>query len=434
MSASYSSQKGGRHLAPKDKKSAARPRRTAPTQTPVARPRPRPTAEELGTSTANVIRTAGNKAGGAIATFLATCREWGSQAASGLKEAIDVGNLAPEIQSPNRVSRAPAHTATSHELRPSSVGLLERSSEETGLEVSMLESLGFYSDDSAMVVSVAPTPPGVAPAAQSRSQVPDIELNDWRPHVISRSKLGSGRLSTAMVVGLSVSLLILIAMVITLLRAPADTALRQTNELSASATGLAESLSRLDAVVASPTNEVSQATALLIDVERSARDLFDRAARLPDDDVGRQAAIGAAQSALALETALGDALSYRVVLQPLWTSPDLAPISDSADAAGLLAGWQVELGNLVQSFPSNPALENHQTQVAGFVEGFDSWRIDYLDALTAGDSASADASLADLEGQLALLAQAGEESLGAIFTAADAERSRLIRALTTLAS
>lgn len=430
MSASYSSQRGGRHLAPKTKKST-------PSQPTRQRSRPAmPTAEELGSSTAHALRAAGTRAGGAVGSFLSAFKEWGTQAATGFRDAIDVGSLAADVGQSSRGRSSEISMSANRELRPSAVGLLERSSDESGLEVSMLESLGFYSDDSALVVRVPTTPPGVAPvpAARFRSQVPDLEIDDWQPHVIARSKLGSGRLSNAMVIGLSVSLLILVAMVITLLRAPGDNALRQTNALASSATELAASLSRLDALIASPGEDVTQSTALLLDVERSARDLFDRAARLPENDPTRQAAIGAAQSVLAVETALGDSLSYRVVLQPLWDSPDLAGVTDSAEAAELLATWQVELSNVVSGFPASAALEDHQEQVKAFVSAFDAWRISYLDALTAGDSATAEAGLTDLEGQLALLAQAGEDSLGAIFTAADSERSRLIRSLTTLAS
>jgi hypothetical protein len=98
----------------------------------------------------------------------------------------------------------------------------------------------------------------------------------------------------------------------------------------------------------------------------------------------------------------------------------------------MIANWQVDLADMVESFPDSPPLDEHIAQVTDFVAGFDQWRIRYLDALTAGDAAKADAAEADLEGQLALLAQAGEETLGAVFAAADAERGRLIRALDSL--
>jgi hypothetical protein len=373
------------------------------------------------------------KTGQGITSVVSALRQWGSEASSGLREAIDIGGLSTDE------NKTPSRNASSHEAerppRATAVGVLDRHQSDQGLELSMLESLGFYSDDSSLVVTVAETPPGIAPslpAPDSRSQVPDIDIGGWRPHAIARSKLGGGRLSSTAIIGLSVTLVVLIAMITSLLRGPAETAARQNNQLSDVATELVGSLSRLDAVMAAPTGEVAASTSLLLDVDRSARDLFDVAAALPEDNASRQAAIGAAQSALAMETALGDALSYRVILQPLWDSPALAGVTDSTEAASMIANWQVDLADMVESFPDSPPLDEHIAQVTDFVAGFDQWRIRYLDALTAGDAAKADAAEADLEGQLALLAQAGEETLGAVFAAADAERGRLIRALDSL--
>lgn len=436
------STRGGRHLAPKKQKTArlALPKaRSTPVRehrqakARLETPRPTfPTAEELGSSTAALLRGVGAKTGHGITTVMSALRQWGSEAATGLREAIDMGGFSTE-------EKVPVRNETSQERdrspRASAVGVLDRNQSDQSLELSMLESLGFYSDDSALVVTVAEMPPGIAPslpAPDSRSQVPDIDIGGWRPHVIARSKLGGGRLSSTAIIGLSVTLIVLIAMITSLLRGPGETAARQNNQLSDVATELAASLSRLDAVMAAPTGEVAESTSLLLDVDRSARDLFDVAAALPEDNASRQAAIGAAQSALAMETALGDALSYRVILQPLWDSPVLDGVTDSTEAASMVANWQVDLADMVESFPDSPPLDEHVAQVTDFVAGFDQWRVRYLDAVTAGDTAKADAAEADLEGQLALLAQAGEETLGAVFAAADAERGRLIRALDSL--
>lgn len=447
--------RGGRHLAPKQNRRSERwvvPKAKAKRARAHRQPQPRavaadatkpsfPTAEELGTSTVDMLRTITSTTGRGISGLVTTLRQWGFQAASGLREAIDVGGLSAEDSVTSRPGNRRVTTDSSpearHSLPSSAVGLLERTEADSGLDLSMLETLGFYSDDSALVVTLPePRAPGISPSLPppgSRSQVPDLDIGGWHPHVIARSKLGGGRLSSATIIGLAATLIVLMAMIASLLRAPADNAVRQNNQLSEAATELAASLSRLDAVIAAPTGGVAEATSLLLDVDGSARDLFDLAAALPDDNVSRQAAIGAAQSALAMETALGDALSYRVVLQPLWNSPSLEGMTDSTEAASLIATWQVELGAMVESFPTNPALDQHASQVASFVESFDSWRINYLDAVTAGDVAGVGAAQADLEGQLALLAQAGEETLGAVFTAADTERGRLIRALDTLA-
>jgi hypothetical protein len=439
------SSRGGRHLAPKSKRQPQRPAlpKRKPRgghrlpKDPVSADVPKaafPTAEEMGSTTAAVLRGVRTKTGQGISTVVSALRQWGSEAATGLREAIDVGGFSTD-DSKARPKRLSTPDAQSERIqRAGAVGVLERG--DPGIELSMLESLGFYTDDSALVVTVAePVAPGIAPTLgvpDSRSQVPDLDIGGWRPHVIARSKLGGGRLSSTAIIGLSVTLIVLMAMIASLLRAPAQTAARQDNQLAGAATELVASLSRLDAVMATPTGEVAESTSLLLDVDRSARDLFDLAASLPEDNASRQAAIGAAQSALAMETALGDALSYRVILQPLWNSPALSGVTDSTEAASMLASWQVELASMAESFPNSPPLDNHITQVSNFIAGFDEWRVRYLDAVTAGDSAKAGAAEADLEGQLALLAQAGEETLGAVFTAADAERARLLRALDSL--
>ncbi len=122
-----------------------------------------------------------------------------------------------------------------HSSSSTAVGLLERP-EAGSIELSMLETLGFYSDSDEMVVTITEaTPPGIAPtlpAPSSRSQVPDLEITGWRPHVIARSKLGRGRVSSFTIVGLTLSLIILVALVASLLQAPAATTARQTSELS----------------------------------------------------------------------------------------------------------------------------------------------------------------------------------------------------------
>jgi hypothetical protein len=343
---------------------------------------------------------------------------------------IDLGRLSGDTSNGSRHSAGETAPST----RRAAVGILER--EENGaIELSMLESLGFYSDADDLVVTLTEAPiPGIAPlpAASPRSQVPDLELTEWRPHTIARSKLTRNRLSSLMIVGLSVSLIILVALVASLLQAPAATTARQTSELSASATELAGSLSRLDAIIADPAGGVAESSALLLNVDEAARSLFDKAATLPDDTVSRQSAIGAAQAALALKTALGDALSYRVLLEPLWQSPELEGVTDSTEAAAEIAKWQVALTEIRDNLPSSPDLEYHVDQVRAFIDGVETWRIDYLDALTAGDLGAAGAAAADLEGQMAILAQNGEAALTTVFTEADVERARLIRGLAEL--
>ncbi|HEY7582442.1 MAG TPA: hypothetical protein VIB78_02360, partial [Acidimicrobiia bacterium] len=120
-----------------------------------------PTAEELGSSTAALFRGMSAKTGQGITSVVSALRQWGSEASSGLREAIDIGGLSTDE------NKTPSRNASSHEAerppRATAVGVLDRHQSDQGLELSMLESLGFYSDDSSLVVTVAETPPGIAP-------------------------------------------------------------------------------------------------------------------------------------------------------------------------------------------------------------------------------------------------------------------------------
>jgi hypothetical protein len=170
-------------------------------------------------------------------------------------------------------------------------------------------------------------------------------------------------------------------------------------------------------------------------VDTAARDLFDAAALLGDDteqQVLRQSAATLAERALALESSVGDALNYRLVLNPLWKSPDLGGVVDPTSAAAEVATWQTQLIDMVDSLPTSNELGVHVDQVRGFVEGLEAWRVRYLDALALGDLSTAEAAVADLDGQLALLAQSGEDILSGLFDDASAERSRILSDLASI--
>jgi hypothetical protein len=322
------------------------------------------------------------------------------------------------------------------------------SSREHLLEVSVLESLGFFDPANEIVVTMGPTTPYPQPEASApaptpptprpgvRSLIPDIDLLGWRPHVIARSKLGKGRYSTMMITILAVSLLVLAVVVANLLRAPAEQTARQENTLTEASTRLGSALSGLEPVLANVTTDVAEATSSLISVESAARDLFDAAALLGDDpeqQVLRQSAASLAQRSMDLEASIGEALNYRRVLDPLWDSPDLVGVVDPTDAAAAVAGWQAQLGDLVASLPDTAQLQVHVDQVRGFVEELDGWRVRYLDALSLGDLGTAEAAVADLDGQLALLAQSGEDTLSRLFDDASTERSRILSDLASIA-
>jgi hypothetical protein len=376
-----------------------------------------------------------------------TGKVWAQQAMGGLRDIVEIKSVIPERTPQVRhvVSEADtpggdtARLASSPAAAPatssaaSGVQLLERATlpHDYLLEVSVLETLGFY--DPAAVVSVSvdsapgkaavgslPRPDAIVPP-QRKSLIPDIDLSNWKPHVIARSKLGKGRLSSMAIVGLSVTLVILVALVAGLVRGH----------------DLTVALTELDPILADATTDVAEATPLLIAVDDSARLLFDAAAQLgdnPEQQVLRQSATSVAERALDLESLLGDALSYRLVLNPLWRSPELAGLVDATQAAAAIATWQSQLGDMADTLPRTPELSGHVTLVQEFIADLDDWRFGYMDALAVDDLAGAEAAVADLEGQLALLAQSGEETLTTIFADAGVERRSLLANLGSIAS
>ncbi|MGQ0849826.1 MAG: hypothetical protein ACT4OP_12055 [Actinomycetota bacterium] len=429
-----STRKGGRHLAPK-----------AGRHTTVTHP-PRttfPTAEDLGTRTAEVLRRSAGSSRSIVAYFIQSCRVWGTEAKRGLREIVDLRNLAGEPlprYMPDRAARpkirkpVPAHPSI-----PTSAGgvaVLEAPERDPLLEVTFLESLGFYGPESTVVVSMAPTQSVVSHPRPSKSQIPDIDLTGWKPHVIARSKLGKGRLSMFTIIGLSISLLVLAAVVVSVVRGPSQSVERQRESVIELGVDLATALRRLDSVLLEPSGEMAEATGLLIDVNTVARDLYDAAAVLPDDletTVLRQAATSSAEAAMALESLIGDTLNYRVVLNPLWQSPELRGITDPTQAASAIATWQTHLADVTAALPATPELAGHVSLVIEFASAVENWRLRFLDDLAASDLTRAEARVADLEGQLAALAQAGEDSLATIFSHAESERIRLIADLTSMA-
>jgi hypothetical protein len=463
---------GGRHLAPKKSKPASPPRRAvaprreavapskveARTKTPLV-----PSAEELGTFTAVSLKRMASRGRRFVRGTIASCRQWWMETKSGLRDLIDLESLKsgaddsrhagrPESPTgPRRKHAAPRSTlesttdvAVKDRSDGNQVALVEKSaaSRDHLLEVSVLESLGFFDPANEIVVTMGPPQASygaeaapVPPAPAGRQLIPDIELSGWKPHIIARSKLGRNRVSMTMIAILSISLLALAVITVNLLRAPAETAARQENTLTEASTRLRTALTGMESVLENVTTDVAEATPRLIAVDTAARDLFDAAALLGDgteQQVLRQSAATLAEQSLALESSVGDALNYRVVLNPLWNSPDLVGVTDPTAAAAAVATWQTKLIDMVDSLPTSSELGVHVGQVSGFVEELDAWRVRYLDALALGDLAAAEAAVADLDGQLALLAQSGEDTLSELFDNAGAERSRILSDLAVI--
>jgi hypothetical protein len=358
-------------------------------------------------------------------------------------------------RTPVREPRPVPPTGPAMSVSPSGVGLLDYLAPpgEHLLEVSVLESLGFYDPSGAVVVAVktppeaatpapAPPTPVVAPPARkaapprvpasSGSQVPDLDLGGWKPHVIARSKLGgrSVRLSSAGIVGLL--LVVLAVLTGAVLRQPGIDRDRQYETVLAKAAGVADALD--DLLPALEPDSAAEATASLVTVDVAARDLFDAAARLDAETQAelRARTISLAEATIQMEKRVTDLLTYRLVLRPLWRSPSLEGVADPIAAAEALATWQAQLADITGALPEGGELASHSGEVALFVEGLDEWRTGYLDALSIGDTEATATALADLEGQLAALAQSAQGVMARVITQTTAEAQTLTAQLRQL--
>jgi hypothetical protein len=321
------------------------------------------------------------------------------------------------------------------------VGLVEYSTPRDHLlEVSMLESLGFY-DPTTVVVAVS-APKAVTttiqeskPIAGRAPLIPDLDLVGWKPHVIARSKLNPGvfRLTTAGVV--AVATVVVVTLVLAVIRTPQVSEARLHQNLATQATALQVALTSLNEALGSGNEIGAVATTALVDVDIASRGLFEAASRLDpntDQDM-RSAAVSVAERSLDLQSQITQALSYRLVLGPLWRTPDLAALTDPADAAEALAPWQAQIRDLEPSLPDQGPLAGHASDVSIFIGGIDSSAPAYLDALAVGDMAAAAAELETLESRLAGLAHSAEAVIAEIVANAQSESQLLLSDLVGLA-
>jgi hypothetical protein len=326
-------------------------------------------------------------------------------------------------------------------VTPGGVGLVEYSTARDHLlEVSMLESLGFYDPATVVVAVSAPkeataTLPVTKPIAGKAPLIPDLELVGWKPHVIARSKLNPGvfRLTTVGLV--AVAMVVVVTLVLAVIRTPQVSEARLHQNLATQATALQVALTSLNEALDSGNQIGAVATTALVDVDIASRGLFEAASRLDPntDQDARSASISVAERSLDLQSQITQALSYRLVLGPLWRTPDMSAVTDPAAAAEALASWQAQITDLEPSLPDQGLLADHAADVSIFIGEIDTWTPAYLDALAAGDMTAAAAALETLESRLAGLAHSAEAVIAEVVATARAESQLLMSDLVSLA-
>jgi hypothetical protein len=411
-----------------------------------------PAARDLGTRVFEGLRHFGSLLahGAERSTYIGkrVARETAHGLQQGWSKAVEFSGVLDVDSRPTRTpgKHRPSPTATADPTQPfvavtpGGVGLVEYSpTRQHLLEVSMLESLGFY-DPATIVVAVSAPMTATAtlppPNGRKAPLIPDLDLVGWKPHVIARSKLnpGSMRLTTAGI--LAVLTVLVVTLVLAVIRTPqvSQSRLHQTVAVQASTMQVAL-IALSDAFGSGEGAAAAATTTALVDVDIAARGLFGAASRLDPntDQAMRSAAISISERSLELENGITQALSYRLALGPLWRSPDLDAITHPTEAAEALAPWQAQIEHLAAGLPDTDGLSEHAASVAAFIAGIDAWVPVYIEALAIGDNAAGMAAVAALEARLAELAHSVEAVISDIVANANTDAGLLVSELGGLA-
>ena len=414
-------------------------------------PRLNPTAEDLGQRALEGIRQVGSwlARGAERTTYIGkrVVRETAHNLQEGWTKAVEFSGVLDVETKPARSlgKHVPRQNSAAEPVQPfvavtpGGVGLVEYSpTRQHLLEVSMLESLGFYDPSTVVVAVTAPKTPTATlpqPPVRKAPLIPDLDLVGWKPHVIARSKLnpGSFRLTTAGI--LAVITVVMVTLVLAVIRTPQISQSRLHQTVGVQATTLQTALTSLSEALDSGDGAAAAATTALVDVDIAARGLFEAASRLDPstDQAMRSAAISISERSLEMEGGITQALSYRLALGPLWRSPDLDAITNPMEAAEALAPWQVQITDLQLSLPDTDVLAEHAATVTAFVTGVETWVPVYIDALAVGDTAAAVIAVETLETRLADLAHSAEEVISTIVSNANTESGLLVSELVVLA-
>jgi hypothetical protein len=199
---------------------------------------------------------------------------------------------------------------------------------------------------------------------------------------------------------------------------------------------------------ASQTAALSDAAVSLSSFDSPARALFEVAAeplptvlplvsRTPLDALTpvRRSMATASEIGLSVERRLGDALSYRLVLEKAFQLPQLPTAATQQQIAtlGVSLGLAVTTtSESVTQLPDEPFLAEHLAGATQLSLRLDDWQVEYLDALRQGDQEQAAALVQEIDQRIAAL-QAGLASpLAAMHDWAETQLNTLEGQLDTI--
>ena len=286
------------------------------------------------------------------------------------------------------------------------------------LRLTAMESLGFSEApfDSSLRRPVLPRTTLVTtrPSPNTGRHVEDlwgsIELHapalvDWKPSSISR-RLHKRNFRWTAVFGTLVVLVGASAFAYSAYQRPLEEAtaartavVADANDLSNALEGVAEVVSLL---AAPHITNINYSTTLHAS-DNAARDLFASSADLSEGrSLDRATAVDAAGIALDVSRMTGNAMAYRLALEPALTLPvfETDPgLIDLVAATEEFGAWWARLDEIVTALPQGvaPDVTDSSTALLAVLE---SWQAGYVDAIRVEDAPAAAAVLADLQAEL----------------------------------
>lgn len=299
-----------------------------------------------------------------------------------------------------------------------------------------MELLGFYDEPyqvraefSRPTISSRPriAPIVKVPAPQRHtSQVTNLwettELDEgtldwWKPHVIARRKLGGSRVRMLAVVAGLLAAIAVLGLTWFLVQRPSQIAEESLGSLRVEANTLMETMPALRTLALTvgedDAPDLAAASDITLTAESAARSVFTGAGDIDASEAVREAAVGGASRVLDATSRINRLVAFRLTAEDALIAPDLPPtptVDDLSQVTEDVAAWRSGVVAGLDSLPAT-ALESTREQIDTWVAAFDTWQVDYLDAVREGDTNLTRSLRSSQEEQIAALRSRLREDL-----------------------
>lgn len=277
-----------------------------------------------------------------------------------------------------------------------------------------------------VVVAEAPRAPALDATSRvaelwETTQIEESALDWWKPHVISRRRLGGSRIRLSAVIGIAVVLVTAVAGLRATLLGHAERVELTRATIVSEAAAIDSLIPELSAVVQALDDpsvpDLATSTEVVLSAESAARALFSAAGALGEDDARiRATAVSGASGVLEVTSTVSRLLAYRLAVEGLLQPPALPDSPGSQDLAQvteIVTGWRVDVEVGLEEITSS-VLPAHRSQLEEWAASLDAWQVAYLDAVRQDDPTSVAAARSDLDAQLESLRATMRAELGTV--------------------